>query len=158
MKERGFTLIAVMLALVLLALATQGVMFVVSQQAQREREAELLRIGQELVRGIASYYEATPGSVKVFPATLKDLEEDRRFVTVKRHVRRLYGDPMSAGQEWEAIRQGDGGIQGVHSRSHSTPIRTASIDLGDLQLPEATRYSDWKFVYVPMLAAPASGR
>ena len=43
--QRGFAYVAVLLALVLLGLTTNGVMSSVSQQAQREREAELLRTG-----------------------------------------------------------------------------------------------------------------
>lgn len=147
-----------MVALVLLALATQGVMFVASQQAQRDREAELLRVGNEFVRAIAAYYESSPGSVKTLPATLQDLEEDRRFVSVRRHIRRLYGDPMTGGRDWQLVRRPDGSIQGLYSSSEMTPVRTAAVDLGGVQLPEANHYSDWKFVFVPAPVVPAAGR
>lgn len=153
MKQRGFTLILVMAALVLVALASHGVIFVLSQQAQREREAMLLRIGQEYVAAIASYYESSPGSVKTYPPELQDLVEDRRFLGIKRHLREVYPDPISGNVTWEAIRRADGSVHGVHSKSDAAPVRSAAIDLGDLQLAAATRYSDWKFTFVP---APAT--
>jgi type II secretory pathway pseudopilin PulG len=157
MRQRGFTLIAVMLAMVLLALASQGVMFLVSQQAQREREAQLLRTGQDIARAIGSYYESSPGSVKVFPRELEDLIEDRRFITVKRHLRELYEDPV-ARRPWETLRVQDGAIEGVYSSAQQSPIRTGPIDLPGLHLNAAARYSDWKFVYVPAAASTSQER
>jgi type II secretory pathway pseudopilin PulG len=52
--EAGFTYIAVLVAMVILSLATQSVVHVVAQQAQRDREAELLRIGQLYQQAIAA--------------------------------------------------------------------------------------------------------
>ena len=43
--QRGFTMAAVLVAMLILALATQSVMTYVSQQDLREREADLLRFG-----------------------------------------------------------------------------------------------------------------
>lgn len=154
MAQRGFTLLALLVAMAMLALASHGVMFVVSQQAQREREARMLRIGAEFVRAIGSYYRESPGSNKIYPPTLNDLIEDRRFVGIKRHMRELYGDPVNANLEWQEIREAGNGIKGVRSKSEGTPIRSGALDLGDLLLPAAARYSDWQFVFEP---PPATG-
>jgi type II secretory pathway pseudopilin PulG len=153
-KSHGFTLLAVLAAMFFLALGTQKVMFVVSQQAQRDREAELLHIGAAFARAIGAYYEASPGSVKRWPANLNDLTDDARFVGLRRHLRQVYFDPISRNQDWGFVTAADGGIRGVYSRSDAAPIRSGGVALMGLSLPPASRYSDWQFVYQPPLVAP----
>ena len=155
--EHGFTLLAVLLAMFLLALATQQVMSVVSQQAQREREAELLRIGAEIVRAIGIYHERSPGSIKDWPPSLEALTDDRRFVSLQRPLRRVYADPITRSHEWGLVPAPGGGIAGVYSKSETTPIRTAGAELTELGLGPVQRYSDWKFVYTPQLADGSAG-
>lgn len=152
--QEGFTFIAVLAAMMMLALGTQGVMTYVSQQAQREREAELLRIGETYAKAIGAYYESTPGSIKQWPRKLEDLLEDRRLVTIQRHMRETYPDPITRSTSWGVVAAPDGGITGVYSPSTATPIRTGSIELSSLTLPPARRYADWQFVYAPPPTQP----
>ncbi len=154
-RQRGFTYVALLVAMFLLALATQEVMTFVSQQVQREREADLLRIGQTYAKAIGSYYESTPGSIKRWPRKLEELVEDRRFVTTRRHLRDLYPDPVTRLNDWELVQSTEGGIMGVRSRSQAVPIRTAAPDLAESGLETAKRYSEWQFIYQPSLAGPA---
>lgn len=154
-KERGFTLFAVLAAMLLVGLASQGVMTVVSQQSQRDREAELLRIGTEYVHAIGAYYESSPGTVKVWPPSLDALTDDRRFVTLRRHLRRVYPDPITRTNEWGIVPAVGGGVAGVYSKSERQPIREAGGALAELGIGAAQRYSDWKFVYVPKVPALA---
>lgn len=154
--QRGFTLLAVIAAMLLLALASNGVMTYVSQQALREREAELLRVGQLYAQAIGAYYESSPGSVKRWPRALEDLVEDQRFVGIKRHLRQVYADPMTRSANWGLVITADGGVAGVYSRSDAAPIRSGAMQLGALALPAARRYTDWQFVYQPAPAAPAA--
>jgi type II secretory pathway pseudopilin PulG len=151
---------AVLAAMVVLALATQSVMTYVSQQDLREREADLLRIGQAYAQAIGAYYETSPGNLKRWPRTLEDLAEDKRFVGIRRHIREVYPDPMTRSANWGIVMSEDGGIAGVHSLSAAQPIRSASLELDTLSLPAASRYADWEFVYRPPLAqtAPAAPR
>ncbi len=148
-QQRGFTLLAVIAAMLLLALASNSMMTYVSQQALREREAELLRIGQLYAQAIGAFYEASPGSVKRWPRALEDLVEDQRFVGIKRHLRQVYADPMTRSTNWGLVIAADGGLAGVYSRSDAAPIRSAAMELGALSLAPARRYTDWQFVYVP---------
>jgi type II secretory pathway pseudopilin PulG len=154
--QRGFTLLAVMAAMFLLALGTQKVMFVLSQQAQREREAELLQVGAAFAQAIGAYYESSPGTVKRWPANLNDLVDDKRFVGMRRHLRRVYMDPITRSEEWGLVRASDGGIEGVYSLSDASPIRSGALTVGDLRLPAASRYTDWQFVYQPASFNPAA--
>lgn len=148
-KQQGFTLIAVLVAMLLLALGTTQVTTVAAQQAQREREEQLLRIGLAYQQAIGLYYENSPGTVKRWPREVADLLEDRRFVTLKRYLRKAYTDPLGTGQDWGFVRAADGGIQGVYSQSALRPIRSAAIELQGLNLPAAQQYQQWQFVYTP---------
>lgn len=156
-RERGFTMVAVLAAMFLLGLATQGVMTWVSHEVRREREAQLLMVGQTYAQAIGSYYEASPGVVKQWPVSLDDLTDDKRFVGIRRHLRKVYPDPVRRSKEWGLITVGDGGgIAGVYSLSEEMPLRLIALDLGSLVLDPATHYSDWKFVYRPL--APVGGQ
>jgi type II secretory pathway pseudopilin PulG len=150
-KQRGFTMLAVLAAMLLLALGTQKVMTVVSQQAQRDRESELLQIGAALMQAIGAYYESSPGSVKRWPNALEDLTDDKRFVGIRRHMRQVYLDPITRSNNWGLLRTSDGAIYGVYSLSDVAPIRSGGVELANLNLAPASRYSDWQFVYQPPL-------
>lgn len=151
----GFVYVAILVAMAMLAMATQGVMVYVSQQAQREREAALLQIGQLYVKAIGRYYQASPGVQKQWPQALEHLLEDTRLVSVQRHMRELYPDPVSR-QDWVLIRAPSGGIQGVASASMMVPIRSGVVELDSLTLPPAARYADWQFIYQPPLTIPGT--
>lgn len=146
-KQHGFTYLIMLLAMTLLALAMQGVMTYASQQAQREQEADLIRIGEAYRRAIAAYYESSPGKTKQWPRQLQDLLEDRRHVSTKRHLRYLYPDPVTH-EEWGLLYAGDGGIAGVHSKSDKPTIKTLSTPATPSP-SSSQRYVDWHFVYQP---------
>jgi type II secretory pathway pseudopilin PulG len=154
--QQGFTLLAVIFAMLLLALGTQQVMSVASQPAQREREAELLRVGSAMATAIGAYYESSPGTIKRWPADLNDLVEDKRFVGLRRHVREVYADPVTRGNPWGLVLAADGGITGVYSVSDAAPVRTGTVRAANFVLGPASRYADWQFVYTPASAAPVA--
>ena len=67
-RARGFTIIGLLAVLVLLmvGLAQAGTWW--SQDARREREQELLRIGAVYAAALASYHQRSPGSVRQYPS------------------------------------------------------------------------------------------
>ena len=125
-----------------------GVGIVWHQDAQRAREKELLFIGDEYRKAIGSYYENSLGDAKQFPATVEDLIIDKRFPSTKRHLRKLYKDPMTFGQSLQLILQ-QGQIVGVFSASKQAPIKKIDFPLQYETFGEAAEYSDWKFIYKP---------
>ena len=144
-SARGFTFVWMLAALVLLSLGLTALGPRWADQAKRERENELLRIGTIYAKAIASYYAAAPGSLRQYPPELKSLLEDSRRVGTLRHLRRLYADPLDPSRPWGLRRSADGGIAGVFSRSDEIPLHLAPIDIGIAELPAAKRYSDWQF-------------
>ncbi|MCD2513778.1 type II secretion system protein [Comamonas endophytica] len=152
--QGGFTLVALLAALALLALATHQVMAVVSQQAQREREADLLRSGADIVRAIGAYHERSPGAVKQWPWSLEELTNDRRFVSLLRHLRRVPLDPFTRTDDWGIVAAPGGGIAGVYSKGQARPIRAAGAEPAELGLGSAQHYSEWRFIYKPAPDSP----
>lgn len=153
-SSSGFTMLAVLAALTLLGLSLQGVMWVVSTQTQREREWELLQVGAEIRAAIGRYVESSPGVAPQWPPSLEALLDDRRSVSLRRHLRRVYPDPLTRSADWGIVRAPDGGVAGVFSKSEARPIREGGLDLAMFGLGPAARYSEWRFVYVP---APREG-
>jgi type II secretory pathway pseudopilin PulG len=120
LAQRGFTFVMVLAAMLIVALAAQGVMTVLSAQAHRSRSAEQQRIEAIYAAAIQSYFNASPGVRKQNPELLEDLLLDKRQVTIKRHLRRLYADPLQplvpVSLAWEVVRDSHGRIAAVQSR------------------------------------------
>lgn len=124
--------------------------------ARREKETELLFIGNQYRRAIGLFYEATPGVVKRYPREFGDLLKDPRQPSTQRYLRKLFPDPVT-GKEWAPIRGADGGIQGVSSHSEEIPLKIAGFRVRDASFEGAQKYSDWKFIHTPAatVAKPA---
>ena len=144
-SQRGFTYIGLLFAIAILGitLATIGVVW--STQIRRDREAELLYIGNQYRAAIGRYLN----SGGQYPLELADLVEDKRTPVARRYLRRLYPDPMTNNVDWELITEPQGGIMGIASRSQGKPIKVAGFDAGNLEFGKAETYNDWKFIYSP---------
>ncbi len=151
-RQGGFTLLALLLMLAGLgvALAAAGTLW--STHAQREREAELLFVGDQYRNAIASFHQMTPGTVKKYPPSLEALLEDPRFPNPVRHLRRLYPDPITGKAEWGLVRGQDGGIQGIYSLSELAPLKRANFPPRHQEFEGKERYADW--VFGPVHLAP----
>jgi type II secretory pathway pseudopilin PulG len=145
-QERGFTFVLVLAAVALVAAGAAKVGVLWSEAAQREREEELLRVGQAYAEAVASYLRASPGNVKQYPPSMQDLLADPRVPGTRRHLRRLYADPLDPNRPWGVIPGPNGGIAGVYSQDSRQPWRRASYENDLISLPAAQAYSDWKFV------------
>jgi len=78
--QRGFTYLVAMFAVAIAGLLLAVTSEVSSHSRQREREKELLYIGDQFREAIALYYQRTPGAVKRYPEKLEDLLEDKRYL------------------------------------------------------------------------------
>jgi len=112
-NESGFTYLGVLFAIAIIGVALLAVSEVWAKVAERQKLAQLDWAGQQYVQAIESYYYANTGSVHFYPAKLDDLLEDKRYLSVKRHLRTLYPDPFTGTASWKLIASPTGGIQGV---------------------------------------------
>lgn len=148
-RQQGFSyLIALFLVALLAVLSLRG-LEVTLMKERRDKEAELLLVGQAYRQAIKAYYENTPGSDKQYPAELKALLEDGRTTRMNRPLRKLYRDPVSGGEEWGIVPAPGGGVMGVYSLSTQAPIKTNGFPAELLGFINAKQYQGWKFVYQP---------
>ena len=148
LHQTGFTYIGLLILVVISGIALGGVGIVWHQDAQREREKELLFIGDEFRKAIGSYYENTPADIKQFPQNLNDLLLDKRFPVVKRHLRKLYLDPMPPFKSWGLVKDNNR-IIGIYSQSESKPIKKYGFPSQFESFNTTIHYKDWKFIYLP---------
>jgi len=160
--QRGFTYIGMLLIVAVMGtgLAAFGQLY--SQAAQREKERELLFIGNQFRDAIARYYNKSPGN-KVYPKTLDELLEDKRLPVPQHHLRKLFRDPMTGSTDWGLVEvPGGSGFMGVYSRSEQTPIKSANFSTKDQAFEGAEHYTNWMFAYSPTglgsTIAPAAKR
>jgi type II secretory pathway pseudopilin PulG len=144
-RETGFTYIGLMFAIAIAGIALAGTGVLWQMESRREKEKELLFIGEQYRRAIGSYHDKSPGGDKQFPEKLEDLLQDKRFPMPIRHLRRLYRDPMMADGQWELIRE-QGRIMGVASRSKDEPIKIAGFAAEQEGFEGAAKYSEWRFM------------
>lgn len=152
-RQHGFTYLGLLFAIAIMGavLAAAGELWHTARQ--REKEAQLLFVGDAFRRAIGLYYERTPGTVKHFPKTLDDLLRDNRYLTVQRYLRQIYPDPMTGKPDWGLVRAPDGGIMGVHSKSGEKPLKVGNFETPeDRQFTGKTKYSEWVFAYAPAAA------
>lgn len=152
--QRGFTYIGVLILVALAGVALAGAGELWSTESKRDKEAQLLFIGDEFRRAIGSYYEGSPGA-KQFPQRLEELLEDKRLPVMRRHLRRIYVDPMTGKPEWGLVKYGDR-IIGVYSLSEAKPLKTANFRSEDDAFKGSGAYAEWRFVYEPAAASARS--
>lgn len=145
-RVRGFTYITVLIVVAIMGSGLAAVGILWQQAAKREKEQELLFVGGEFRRAIGSYFEWSPGAPQ-YPRTLDDLLIDKRLPTVRRHLRKIYFDPMTASQDWGIVKEPGGGILGVYSKAIDRPLKKAKFRDEDKGFATALTYADWKFAY-----------
>lgn len=155
--ERGFTYVLLLTAVAVLGATLASLGDSWRESARRSKELELLWTGAAYVTAIESYYNASPGERR-YPPQLHDLLDDRRFVDIRRHLRKLYRDPTQPSSEWRLLRAHDGGIMGVASQNGMTPLRGQGAVRAGARPVAGSRYADWEFVYVPPKPGTGDGK
>ena len=148
-SQVGFSYVAVLFLVLVMALGLGMASQPIATGIQREREAELLFVGQQYRQAIASYYRSAPDGVAVLPMTLEELMLDKRFVSPKRHIRKLYADPMTNSMQWGELRNAQNQLTGVYSLASGVPLNSLAAASLAVESAYAGSYADWKFVYIP---------
>lgn len=114
--EQGFTYLGLLLAIAILGIGLTAASEVWVTTAKHQKMQELEWIGAQFKQAVGSYYAASPGSVQVYPASLEELLEDRRYLTIRRHLRTVYLNPFTGKADWERVIGADGRMRGVRVR------------------------------------------
>lgn len=150
---RGFTYVMMLISVAIIGIGLAGTAEVWSLAQQREKEAELLFVGNQYREAIGRYYDSTPGGGKRYPEKLEDLLEDKRYPMPIRHLRKLYADPLTGKAEWGLMEAPDGGIMGIYSKAEGAPLKHAEFGNRDRTFHEAPTYGEWRFFHEPALEA-----
>lgn len=152
--QRGFTYVVLLIAVALIAVGATQVLETGAQLQLREKETALIAIGQEFRAALKSYAEATPLGQPDAPKELGELLRDPRHHGTKRHLRRLYPDPLTGRKDRGIVRSPGGRILGVHSRSTTPPLRKNGFPAGLEAFAQARRHDEWVFALQPIHASP----
>jgi len=152
----GFTLLAVLLAAVVMGIAAQVAVFPWRTFVKREKEAELLDRGCAIKKALGLYYRGGPGGRSEYPETLKDLLKDPRYPNTRRYLRRLYRDPIT-GDDWSLIYDGNKRVKGVRSSSEDAPLKAVGFPEGLKHFEGKKKYTEWIFEFQPNPTTNAGG-
>lgn len=144
----GFTYVGLIILVAIIALvgATTVRLGVTLQRAQAERD--LLHIGEEFSNALKSYAAATPAGQPQQPPSLKELLKDPRFPGVRRHLRKIFVDPMTGKAQWGILYlAGDKGVLGVYSLSTAKPIKVANFPSRFQAFSGKEKISEWVFTF-----------
>jgi type II secretory pathway pseudopilin PulG len=145
----GFTYIGLLIFIALMGIALAGTGMVWHTQVRRDKERELLFVGDQFRRAISQYYERSPGGDKRFPQSLDDLLLDKRYPATQRYLRRVYPDPITGKAVWGFVKGPEGRIVGVYSLSEDAPFKRASFPANYEAFEGKEHYREWRFVYAP---------
>lgn len=156
-SSRGFAYVLLLVAIAAIAAATAGTVSLGAVAERRSAERELLAIGAEFQRALLSYAgapaNANPAQVQG-PRSLEDLLKDPRTPGVRRHLRRIYRDPLTGGDEWGTVRNAQGGIVGIYSLATGRPFQQAGFATEFAAFEQADSYKLWVFGFTGTASGP----
>jgi type II secretory pathway pseudopilin PulG len=157
-RAGGFTYLGLMIMIAIMGvlLMTAGEVWHTAQR--RDKERELLFIGNQFRQAIDGYYEHATGQDQRYPTTLEALLKDPRYPSTQRYLRKMYRDPISGSEDWGLVKGPNGEIYGVHSLSGEEPIKKDGFSLADQNFKGKTKYADWVFMHVPGQSSTISSR
>ena len=156
-NSAGFSYLWVLLLVAFMGAGLTLVVEIEATASQRDKERELLAVGRQFRTALARYYDQPmPGGRNVYPVSFDDLLQDNRVPGIRRHLRKIFVDPMTGKAEWGLVKVG-GRIVGIYSLSDKTPIKQDGFDIDDTSFKDKEKYSDWKFTYPPALMIRPDG-
>jgi hypothetical protein len=150
-RQRGFSYLWVLMLVALMGVGLTVAADLDAIASRREREAQLLVVGRQFQVALGRYHAGgADGARHEYPATLEDLLRDPRVPGVRRHLRKVFVDPITGNKQWGLVRL-NGRIVGVHSLSEQEPIKQDGFTPEHRALKGKKKYAEWLFVYPPEL-------
>ncbi len=145
-RSGGFTYLSLIILLAIIGLVTASALKLGSVIQRSRAELELLDIGAAFSDALKSYADATPAGQPPQPPSLKELLKDPRFPGTRRHLRKLFVDPMTGKAEWGIVYLGDKvGVLAVYSLSADKPVKIGNFAARYSGFEGKSHISDWKF-------------
>ena len=158
-KVAGFAYVLLLALIAVIALLASSAIRLGVQMARLDAEQSLLFVGSEFSSALRSYAafanaphsnvplsSALPAAAALRgPRTLEELLKDNRSPGLKRHLRKIYADPMTGLENWGLVKDPAGFIVGVYSLAPGRPIQQTGFDARLSNFEEAQTYADWVF-------------
>lgn len=146
-RQAGFTYLGLIIFVTIIGLVGAATLKIGALLQRAAAEEELLDIGAAFSAALDSYAAATPQGASPYPPSLKELLKDPRVPGVRRHLRKIFVDPLTGKAEWGVVYLGDGtaGVVAVHSLSTARPLKVANFDSRFAGLDNADTISAWRF-------------
>lgn len=153
-KVAGFAYVLLLALIAVIALLASSAIRLGAQMSRRDAEQSLLFVGSEFSSALRSYaaFANAPLSSPLpaaaalrGPRTLEELLKDNRSPGLKRHLRKIYADPMTGLENWGLVKDPAGFIVGVYSLAPGRPIQQTGFDARLSNFEEAQTYADWVF-------------
>lgn len=146
MPDGGFTYLGLVILVAVIGMVGAATLKVGSLLQRAAAEEELLDIGAAFSDALRSYAAATPPGQPQQPPTLQALLRDPRFPNTRRHLRKIFIDPMTGKAEWGLMTMGDRiGVVGVYSLSEARPLKIGNFDARFVNFDGKQHLSEWKF-------------
>lgn len=147
--QAGFAYLLLLVTVALIGVAASAAVSIGASIARRDAEQQLLTIGLEYQRALRSYAVASVAAgnsaMGSGPQNLEELLKDQRQLHLRRHLRRLFADPLTGSQAWGLARNPQGAIVGVYSQAEGRPIQRVKFDPALVGFDGADSYADWVF-------------
>jgi len=145
-RQGGFTYLSLIILVAIIGLVSASALKLGSVLQRSRAEQELLDIGAAFSDALQSYANATPAGFPPQPPSLKELLRDPRFPTVRRHLRKVFVDPMTGQAEWGITYLGDKvGVLAVYSLSDAKPVKIGNFPQRFQGLAGKQKISEWRF-------------
>lgn len=145
-KQGGFTYASVIILVMVIGLVGAASLRLGTTLQRALAEQALLDIGIEYSNALASYAAATPDGQPNYPNSFQELLKDPRSTQLRRHLRRVYVDPMTGKVEWGIVKANEnGGILAIYSLSKATPIKISNFPPRFAAFDGKSSLSEWKF-------------
>lgn len=158
-RQGGFTYLGLIILVTVIGLVGAATIKVGALLQRAAAEQELLEAGAAFSAALASYAAATPKGQPPQPPSLQELLKDPRTPGLRRHLRKVFVDPVAGGTDWGIVYVADKlGVMGVYSLSQAKPLKIGNFDPRFQGFENKQHLSEWKFTagLPPVLPPPAS--
>jgi type II secretory pathway pseudopilin PulG len=156
-NQGGFTYLGLIVLVTVIGLVGAATLKIDSLMRRAAAEEELLDIGAAFSNALDSYAAATPQGQPLHPPSLGELLKDSRTPGVRRHLRKIFVDPVTGSAEWGIVYQaGQVGVVAVHSLSKAPPLKIGNFAARFVGFENKRHLSEWQFAAgarVPSLPA-----
>ncbi|HEX5339005.1 MAG TPA: type II secretion system protein, partial [Gallionella sp.] len=139
----GFTYIALLIVIAVMGVVLASTGEVWYMAAKREKERELLFVGDQFRRAIKQYAMHSQSTSRRYPMSLEDLLKDERYPNTQRYLRKIYIDPITGSSEWGLLKGLNGEIFGVYSLSEDEPVKKRNFSFADASFEDKKKYAEW---------------